>query len=213
MFAGLTAILAKVGVKDVDSNLATAVRTSVILVFAWLAAWISNRQPLSSLTPRNWVFLALSGLATGASWLCYFRALQLGEASKVAPVDKLSVVVAMALAVVFLGESLSWLHWLGGALIVAGAGLLARARRAAAAILPRWPRWDEPGRQRSGWQGYHANHLCSPQHGEGKTMTERELGRSGLWVSAVGLGCMGMSEFYDPAQMDDAESFRVIHRY
>src|SRR5882762_11117833 len=92
VFAGLTAILAKVGVKDVDSNLATA--TSVILVFAWLVAWISNRQPLQSVTPRTWVFLALSGLATGASWLCYFRALQLGEASKVAPVDKLSVVVA-----------------------------------------------------------------------------------------------------------------------
>jgi transporter family protein len=127
VFAGLTAILAKVGVKDVDSNLATAVRTSVILVFAWLAAWISNRQPLYSLTPRNWVFLALSGLATGASWLCYFRALQLGNASKVAPVDKLSVVVAMVLAAIFLGESLTRVHWLGGILIVAGAVILAYA--------------------------------------------------------------------------------------
>jgi bacterial/archaeal transporter family protein len=126
-FAGLTAILAKVGVKDVDSNLATAIRTSVILVFAWLVAWISNRQPLQSLTTRTWIFLALSGLATGASWLCYFRALQLGEASKVAPVDKLSVVVAMVLAVIFLGEALTWVHWLGGTLIVAGAVLLAYA--------------------------------------------------------------------------------------
>jgi transporter family protein len=126
-FAGLTAILAKVGVRDVDSNLATAVRTSVILVFAWLAAWVTNRQPLQTVTPRTWLFLALSGVATGASWLCYFRALQLGDASKVAPVDKLSVVVAMVLAAVFLGESLTWLHWLGGILIVAGAVLLAYA--------------------------------------------------------------------------------------
>src|SRR5439155_19418658 len=96
LFAGLTAILAKIGVKAADSNLATAVRTYVILVFAWLVAWISNRQPLQTLALRTWLFLALSGLATGASWLCYFRALQLGDASKVAPVDKLSVVVAIA---------------------------------------------------------------------------------------------------------------------
>lgn len=126
-FAGLTAILAKVGVKDVDSNLATAIRTSVILVFAWLVALFTNRQPLQTVSPRTWLFLALSGLATGASWLCYFRALQLGEASKVAPVDKLSVVVAMVLAAIFLGESLTWLHWLGGGLIVAGAVVLAYA--------------------------------------------------------------------------------------
>ena len=127
IFAGLTAILAKIGVKDVDSNLATAVRTTVILVFAWLVAVLTNRQPLETVTPRNWLFLALSGLATGASWLCYFRALQLGEASKVAPVDKLSVVIAMALAAIFLGESLTALHWLGGILIVSGAVLIAYA--------------------------------------------------------------------------------------
>jgi bacterial/archaeal transporter family protein len=127
LFAGLTAILAKIGVKEVDSNLATAVRTTVILVFAWLIAAITNRQPLHTVTPRTWLFLTLSGLATGASWLCYFRALQLGEASKVAPVDKLSVVVAMALAVIFLGESLTWVHWVGGSLIVAGAVTLAYA--------------------------------------------------------------------------------------
>jgi bacterial/archaeal transporter family protein len=127
VFAGLTAILAKIGVKDVDSNLATAIRTSVILVFAWSVAGISNRQPLQSITAHTWIFLALSGLATGASWLCYFRALQLGEASKVAPVDKLSVVVAMVLAAIFLGESLTWIHWLGGFLIVAGAVILAYA--------------------------------------------------------------------------------------
>jgi transporter family protein len=127
IFAGLTAILAKIGVKDVDSNLATAVRTTVILVFAWVVSAITNRQPLQTVTPRAWLFLALSGLATGASWLCYFRALQLGEASKVAPVDKLSVVVAMALAAIFLGDSLTALHWLGGILIVSGAVLIAYA--------------------------------------------------------------------------------------
>ena len=127
VFAGLTAVLAKVGVKDVDSNLATAIRTTVILAFAWLVAGLGGRPPLHTLTTRTWVFLVLSGLATGASWLCYFRALQLGEASKVAPVDKLSVVVAMVLAFVFLGESLSWIHWLGGLLIVLGAVILACA--------------------------------------------------------------------------------------
>jgi transporter family protein len=126
-FARLTAILAKIGVKDVDSNLATAIRTSVILAFAWLVAAITNRQPIQTLTPRTWLFLTLSGLATGASWLCYFRALQLGEASKVAPVDKLSVVVAIMLAAIFLGESLTWLHWVGALLIVSGAVLLAKA--------------------------------------------------------------------------------------
>jgi bacterial/archaeal transporter family protein len=124
-FAGLTAILAKVGVKDVDSNLATAIRTSVILVFAWIVAAAANRQSLHTLSARTWLFLALSGVATGASWLCYFRALQLGEASKVAPVDKLSVVVAIALAAIFLGESLTWRHWAGGLLIVTGAIVLA----------------------------------------------------------------------------------------
>jgi transporter family protein len=127
LFAGLTAILAKIGVKDVDSNFATAVRTTVVLVFAWLVATLAQRQAVHEVTPRTWLFLTLSGLATGASWLCYFRALQLGEAAKVAPVDKLSVVVAMALAALFLGEVLTWRHCLGGALIVAGAIVLAYA--------------------------------------------------------------------------------------
>ena len=126
-FAGLTAILAKIGVKDVDSNLATAIRTSVILVFTWMIVAVTNRQPLQTLNSRTWVFLGLSGIATGASWLCYFRALQLGDASKVAPVDKLSVVVAIVLAAIFLGESLTWRHWAGGLLIVSGAIILAKA--------------------------------------------------------------------------------------
>lgn len=126
-FAGLTAILAKIGVRNVDSNLATAIRTTVILVFAWAIAAITNRQPVRALTLHDWLFLTLSGLATGASWLCYFRALQLGEASKVAPIDKLSVIVALALAALFLGEQLTSTHWVGGTLIVAGAIVLATA--------------------------------------------------------------------------------------
>jgi transporter family protein len=125
LFAGLTAILAKVGVKDIDSNLATAIRTSVILVFAWAVALVRNTQPLAAIPSKSWLFLVLSGLATGASWLCYFRALQLGEAARVAPVDKLSVVVAMVLAVLVLGETLTWQQWIGGALIVTGTVVLA----------------------------------------------------------------------------------------
>jgi transporter family protein len=124
-FAGATAVLAKVGVKDINSNLATAIRTVVILIFAWGIAIFTNTQPLSSIGRRTWIFLVLSGLATGLSWLCYFRALQLGEASRVAPVDKLSVIVAIVLAVVFLHEQLTWHQWLGGGLICSGAVVLA----------------------------------------------------------------------------------------
>lgn len=126
-FAGLTAVLAKVGVRDIDSNWATAIRTVVILIFAWSIALVGRPQQFSAVPPRTWLFLGLSGLATGASWLCYFRALQLGNASQVAPVDKLSVVIAMGLAALFLGERLTWMHLAGGAFIVAGAILLARA--------------------------------------------------------------------------------------
>ena len=125
-FAGLTAILAKVGVAEVDSNLATAIRTGVILIFTWSIVWCSGAgRGLTTLSRRALLFLVLSGLATGLSWLCYFRALQLGEASRVAPVDKLSVVFAITLAVLFLGEKMTWQQWLGGALIVAGAIVLA----------------------------------------------------------------------------------------
>jgi transporter family protein len=125
LFAGITAILAKVGVQDVNSNLATAIRTVVILVFAWSVALLTKSQPISMIGKRTWTFLILSGLATGLSWLCYFRALQLGEASRVAPVDKLSVVIAMALAAIFLHEHLTWHHWVGGSLIFTGAVVLA----------------------------------------------------------------------------------------
>jgi transporter family protein len=124
-FAGLTAILAKVGVENIDSNMATAIRTVVILIFAWSVAMLTDHEPLSSVGKRTWIFLILSGIATGLSWLCYFRALQLGEASRVAPVDKLSVVVAIVLAAIFLHERMTWHHWVGGAFILTGAVILA----------------------------------------------------------------------------------------
>jgi transporter family protein len=124
-FAGITAILAKIGVAGVDSDLATAVRTTVILVFAWAVFFVTTPvRHLFQLTGRNWLFLVLSGIATGLSWICYFRALQLGEASRVAPVDKLSVVFAIAFAALILREHLGWQQWVGGALIVTGAVVL-----------------------------------------------------------------------------------------
>jgi transporter family protein len=124
-FAGLTAVLAKVGVENVDSNLATALRTSVVLVITWAIALVATPSH-SFVMPgrRTLVFLALSGAATGLSWLCYFRALQLGEASRVAPVDKLSVVFVIILAGVFLRERLTWQQAAGGMLIVAGSLVL-----------------------------------------------------------------------------------------
>jgi transporter family protein len=126
LFAALTAILAKVGVSGVDSNLATAVRTSVVLVFAWGVALATNpAHALLGFSRRAWIFLVLSGLATGLSWLCYFRALQLGDASKVAPIDKLSVVLVLIFAVLFLGETLTLKTALGCGLIAAGAIVLA----------------------------------------------------------------------------------------
>ncbi len=126
IFAALTAILAKIGVSGVDSNLATAVRTTVVLVFAWgVALATCPASSLLAIPRRAWIFLVLSGLATGLSWICYFRALQLGPASKVAPIDRLSVVLVIIFAAIFLGESLSWKTALGGALIAAGAIVLA----------------------------------------------------------------------------------------
>jgi bacterial/archaeal transporter family protein len=126
LFAGITAILAKVGVTGVDSNLATAVRTAVVLVFAWAVALATSpANAVFALSKRTWLFLTLSGLATGLSWLCYFRALQLGDASKVAPIDKLSVVFVLIFASIFLHEPLTFKTGLGGALIAAGAVVLA----------------------------------------------------------------------------------------
>jgi bacterial/archaeal transporter family protein len=126
IFAGATAVLAKIGVAGVNSNLATAIRTGVILFFSWLIALATTKSgDLWSIGRKTWIFLILSGLGTGLSWLCYFRALQIGEVSKVAPIDKLSVVVAMALAVAFLGEKLNVRDGIGAGLIVLGAILLA----------------------------------------------------------------------------------------
>lgn len=125
-FAALTAIFAKVGVENVNSDYATFIRTIVIVVVlgAILAA-TGNWQAPATVTAKTWLFLILSGLATGASWLCYFRALKLGDAARVAPIDKLSVVLVAVFAVLFLGERLSGPNWLGVALIAAGAVLVA----------------------------------------------------------------------------------------
>ena len=126
LFAGITAIFAKIGVTDVNSNLATAIRTSVILLFTWLIAALTTKSSeFGSIGKQTWIYLVLSGISTGLSWLCYFRALQVGEVSKVAPIDKLSVVVAMALAILFFGERIDARQGLGAGLIVLGAVLLA----------------------------------------------------------------------------------------
>ena len=128
VFAALTAILAKVGVADINSNYATFIRTLVVAVSLGLLVWLTGQtQKLSSLSNKTLIFLVLSGLATGASWLCYFHALQLGNASQVAPIDKLSVVFVAIIAAAFLGENLSLTAWSGIALIAVGAVLVAVA--------------------------------------------------------------------------------------
>ncbi|NMN56581.1 transporter family protein [Xanthobacter sp. SG618] len=125
-FAALTAIFAKVGVAGVDSDFATLIRTVVILALVAVIAFAHGAwQPIASVSGRTWLFLLLSGLATGASWLCYFRALKMGDAARVAPVDKLSVVLVAVFGVIFLGEKLSAVAALGVALIAAGAVLVA----------------------------------------------------------------------------------------
>ena len=121
VFAALTALLAKLGVADINPNLATAIRTTVILVITWsLALATGNRADWNALTGRAWIFLVASGVMTGLSWLCYFRALKLGEVAKVAPVDKLSVAMAIILAMIFLGERLKVQEAVGATLIVLG---------------------------------------------------------------------------------------------
>src|SRR5664279_3954461 len=129
VFAALTAIFAKIGIQGVDSDLATLVRTGIIIVvlsaFVWFAGKWSNPFALSS---KTWIFLSLSGLATGASWVCYFRALQIGEASKVAPVDKLSLVLVAIFAFTFLGERPSLREWTGIAMVAGGVLVLAIKR-------------------------------------------------------------------------------------
>lgn len=126
IFAALTAIFAKVGIENVGSDYATLLRTIVILTILALIVVASGQwQPLASVSRKSLIFIGLSGLATGASWLCYFRALKLGEASRVAPIDKLSVVLVAVFGTVFLGERLASINWLGVALIAAGAVLVA----------------------------------------------------------------------------------------
>ncbi len=121
IFAALTSILAKVGIEGVNSNLATAIRTAVVLVMAWgIVLLTGTLGGISAITTRGWIFLVLSGLATGASWLCYYYALQIGDASRVVPIDKFSVVITMVLAFVFLHETVDWKTILGGVLITAG---------------------------------------------------------------------------------------------
>lgn len=121
VFAALTSILAKVGIDGVNSNLATAIRTVVVLIMAWGMVFITNTQGgITEIGKKSWIFLILSGLATGASWLCYYKALQVGEASKVVPVDKLSVVITLVLAFVFLHEEFTVKSLIGCILIAAG---------------------------------------------------------------------------------------------
>lgn len=129
IFAALTAVFAKIGIKGIDSDLATLIRTAIIIIvlsiFVWFAGKWSNPFKLP---PRTWIFLSLSALATGASWVCYFRALQIGEASKVAPVDKLSLVLVAIFAFTFLGERPSLREWAGIAMVAGGVLMLALKR-------------------------------------------------------------------------------------
>lgn len=120
-FAALTSILAKIGMENINSNLATAIRTIVVLIISWaFVLMIGKQNDINALTTKNWVFLILSGIATGLSWLCYFKALQIGEASKVIPIDKFSIVFGIALAVIILNETLTTKTVIGGLLITAG---------------------------------------------------------------------------------------------
>jgi transporter family protein len=125
LFAALTAIFAKIGIKNVDSDLATAIRTIFILMIAWgIVLAKHSTDTIGQLTKTNWMFLAFSGMATGLSWIFYFRALQVGKVSQVAPVDKLSVALAIILSVIFLHESLTWQAALGALLIISGTMVL-----------------------------------------------------------------------------------------
>ena len=125
VFAALTSILAKVGIDGVNSNLATAIRTAVVLIMAWGMVFITNAQHgITDIDKKSWIFLILSGLATGASWLCYYKAIQLGSVSKVVPIDKLSVVITLVLAFIFLHEEFTVKSVIGCILIAAGTLLM-----------------------------------------------------------------------------------------
>ncbi len=131
LFAGLTAVLAKCGIRKADSDAATAIRTIVVLIFSWLMVAIVGSFPtIGSLNAKTWIFLVLSGIATGASWLCYFRALQVGDVNKVVPIDKSSTILTILLALIFLGEPVSWLKGLAVLLIGAGTFLMIEKKAA-----------------------------------------------------------------------------------
>ncbi len=126
VFAALTSVLAKVGVENVNSNLATAIRTVVVLVMSWLMVFVTNSQSgITEISKKSWLFLILSGLATGASWLCYYKALQIGDVSKVVPIDKMSVVLTLIMAFVFLREKFTPKSLIGCLLIAAGTLVMA----------------------------------------------------------------------------------------
>ena len=121
VFAALTSILAKIGIDGVNSNLATAIRTCIVVLMSWMMVFITHSQSeLTEISRKSWIFLILSGLATGASWLCYYKALQTGQVSKVIPIDKMSVVLTLILAFVFLHEQLTWKSIIGCILITSG---------------------------------------------------------------------------------------------
>ena len=144
LFAGLTAVLAKCGIKKTDSDIATAVRTVIVLIFSWLMVWIvGSASTITEIGARSWIFLVLSGMATGASWLCYFRALGLGDVNKVVPVDKSSTVLTMALAFIFLHESISPLKCICMVMILAGTLLMIEKKKT-----------DSPGSNSAKWLPY-----------------------------------------------------------
>lgn len=132
LFAGLTSVLAKCGIRKTDSDAATAIRTIVVLIFSWLMVWIVGSAPsITTLSTKTWIFLILSGMATGASWLCYFRALQLGDVNKVVPIDKSSTILTILLALIFLGEPISWLKGIAVVLIGIGTFMMIEKKQTA----------------------------------------------------------------------------------
>ena len=138
LFAGLTAVLAKCGIKKTDSDIATAVRTVIVLIFSWLMVWIvGSASTITEIGTRSWIFLVLSGMATGASWLCYFRALGLGDVNKVVPIDKSSTVLTILLALIFLGEQITWIKAIAVVLIGVGTFLMIEKKKNTEEKVPR----------------------------------------------------------------------------
>ena len=138
LFAGLTAVLAKCGIKKTDSDVATAVRTVIVLIFSWLMVWIvGSASTITEIGARSWIFLVLSGMATGASWLCYFRALGLGDVNKVVPIDKSSTLLTILLALIFLGEQITWIKAVAVVLIGVGTFLMIEKKKNIEEKVPR----------------------------------------------------------------------------